>query len=342
MQGNEPYFARALSGRRVTWRETTPDLPEGDKVEFLEGEVNSLNLEDLEPKERYSAVVKRRIEKSVRDLERKERQEYEFVKCRSCFLVKKHHCICSELSELAEKVRSREAYPEVRFIILMNDREFFRSSNTGKLVRALIPESEILIHGVPEDLERLRRTVLRDPEVFRETVVLYPGRGSKSVREFLEEQLLGAPETDPPSKDLRKKVLDLCKRLRLQVILIDGTWHQAKSINKSIPSCITRIAINSKLVSDFGPLRKQNKECNVSTVEAAALFLRDLGGALASWAGDGESSNSEGLTRRADLLSESLDVLISSVIAQCKREYIFEVLKSRNEKRFGSSKGGQV
>lgn len=320
---------------------------EGGEVEALRGAMTALDLEGLDPREKYSAVVQRRFQRSLRELDERESQSHPFLKCRSCFLVKRDHCMCEELFALAGRVREVQAYPEVKFIIFMNDREYFRSSNTGKLVNHLIPGSEILIHGIPGSLERLQALLSQDLEDYSETVVLYPSQDSKSVHEYFSDLL-----KDKYSKLFRtdlgglSRPAEFYKRLKLKVILIDGTWSQAKSINKSLPGEIPRIVISSKLISDFGPLRKQNKAGNISTVEAASLLIRDIAYVLSSdtiGCQDQVLANSViRLRQQSDLLEESLRMLIKQVIAQCKREYLREILEHRNEKRFSSKKRESV
>ncbi|OII75592.1 uncharacterized protein cubi_02113 [Cryptosporidium ubiquitum] len=315
-------------------------VEEGIDVEILEGKINSLNLEDLDPREKYSRVVQKRFERSMKELDERENQSHPFVKCRSCFLVKKDHCICTNLSRLADQIKKVQTYPEIKFIIFMNDREYFRSSNTGKLVKHLIPGSEILIHGIPGSSERLEEILSQDLEIYNETVILYPSKDSKSVLDYFSDlkenkyfELLGKePENSLFSTEFYRK-------LKLKVILIDGTWSQAKSINKSLPKQIKRIVINSKLISDFGPLRKQNKAGNISTVEASSLLIKEIREMLSNIIGDSiTTENLSHLNLQSDLLEESLKLLIKHVIAQCKREYLKEILESRNEKRFSTHK----
>ncbi|KAH8582196.1 uncharacterized protein ELE39_002938 [Cryptosporidium sp. chipmunk genotype I] len=312
----------------------------GKDLVVLDGWISSLDLEDLDPREKYSRVVQRRFERSMKELEEREKHGHPFVKCRSCFLVKKDHCICMGLSGLAEKIRKVYAYPEIRFIIFMNDREYFKSSNTGKLVNQLIPGSEILIHGIPGSFERLEEILSQDLQSYNETVILYPSKDSKSVFEyFLDLKENKYSEILDKKDENRSPSIEFYKKLKLKVILIDGTWSQAKSINKSLPEEIKRIVINSKLISDFGPLRKQNKVGNISTVEAASLLIKDIKQVLSSKIGDDVATNNiSHLNLQSNLLEESLKLLIKHVIAQCKREYLREILESRNEKRFSMYK----
>ncbi|KAJ1608194.1 yfiP-like protein [Cryptosporidium canis] len=313
---------------------------EGWDLEALGGAVASLDLEGLDPREKYSAVVGRRFQRSMRELAERESEGYAFVKCRSCFLVKRDHCICEELSGLAGRMREVRASPEIRFIIIMNDREYFRSSNTGKLVRRLVAGSEILIHGLPESPGRLEEILSQDSEDFHETVILFPSRASRSVADYFSEVVQDRyPAFFAKEPEGSQASQDFFGRLRLKVILIDGTWSQAKSINKALPDRIPRIIISSKLISDFGPLRKQNKAGNISTVEAASLFIRDVSDVLArDPAATALADSISRLRSQSDILEESLRLLIRHVIAQCKREYLKQVLESRNEKRFSAHK----
>lgn len=316
-----------------------PTKTEGEDVEVLGGRINSLNLEDLDPREKYLKVAQRRFERSMRELDEREIQGHPFVKCRSCFLVKKDHCICMNLSKLADQIKKVQTYPEIKFIIFMNDREYFRSSNTGKLVNLLIPGSEILIHGIPGTLERLEEILSQDLENYNETVILYPSKDSKSVCEYFLDLKKSKYSEFSDEKTENMSSVEFYKKLKLKVILIDGTWSQAKSINKSLPKKITRIVINSKLISDFGPLRKQNKAGNISTVEASSLLIKDIREVLLHKTGDSALTNNlSHLDLLSDLLEESLKLLIKHVIAQCKREYLKDILESRNEKRFSTQK----
>lgn len=317
-----------------------PTKSEDSEVEILNERINSLDLEDLDPREKYSRVVQRRFERSMRELEEREKQGHPFVKCRLCFLVKKDHCICMDLSRLAGKIREAQAYPEIRFIIFMNDREYFRSSNTGKLVNQLIPGSEILIHGIPGSCERLEKILLQDLQSYNETVILYPSKDSKGICEyFLDLKANKYLEISDKKAENTLSSMEFYKKLKLKVILIDGTWSQAKSINKSLPKEIKRIVISSKLISDFGPLRKQNKAGNISTVEAASLLIKDIREILSREIGDDiPTNNISHLNLQSDLLEESLKLLIKHVIAQCKREYLREILESRNERKFSKYK----
>jgi len=63
------------------------------------------------------------------------------------------------------------------------------------------------------------------------------------------------------------------------IILIDGTWSQAKALwwRNSWLTKVRRVVLQPKQTSLYGKLRKEPRKEAVSTIEAAALTLRDLG-----------------------------------------------------------------
>ncbi|KAH7647982.1 hypothetical protein FG379_000765 [Cryptosporidium bovis] len=329
-------------------------------IDFLNinEKLSSISLEDVSPGERYSLVVKNRLARSMNELQQKELKASKFVKCKNCFLVKDPYCICSDLLNLSEKANKIEILPKIKFLILMNDRELFKSSNTGKLIKMLIPDSEIFIHGIPEDNDRLFERVSSNLEKYNETIILFPdNKSSVSLHACLDGFYLNHLKLISKGLDINENELpkdskesnfvnkhEYYSNLCLKVILIDGTWSQAKTINKFLPANIPRVVIRSKKISDFGPLRKQNKESNISTIEAASLLLIDIGNYI-ELIGNAisEKYNKDLIENKfnyknfeiiSNLLDESLNVLIINVISQCKREYLRDILNERNKKRF--------
>ncbi len=77
--------------------------------------------------------------------------------------------------------------------------------------------------------------------------------------------------------DKRLEPLSPAPRLR-GVILIDGTWSQAKALWWRNPWFLKlrRVVIQPELPSRYGKLRKEPRPEAVSTIEAAALVLRHL------------------------------------------------------------------
>ncbi|EGC29835.1 hypothetical protein DICPUDRAFT_42307 [Dictyostelium purpureum] len=73
---------------------------------------------------------------------------------------------------------------------------------------------------------------------------------------------------------------DVEKLEKLTIIIADGTWRQAKSINKRIPEDITRIHLefgDLKFKSMFNSLRSQPQVDRISTLEATIISMKSLG-----------------------------------------------------------------
>ncbi|KAH8738698.1 hypothetical protein FG386_000489 [Cryptosporidium ryanae] len=321
-----------------------------DDLSDLNEKLISVSLEDVTPRERYSLVVKNRLARSMNELRKKELEGSKFIKCKSCFLVRDQYCICSDLLDLSKKANKIEVFPKIRFLILINDRELFKSSNTGKLIKMLIPDSELLIHGITKDNERLCELISSNSGKYNKTVILFPdNKSSVNLYDCLDN--FYSKHIENIGKNFGVDAVGNSKNrheyycnLHLNVILIDGTWSQAKSINKFLPKSIPRVVIKNKKISDFGPLRKQNKEGNISTVEAASLLLINVGKYMETVENTliNEADvnfrinklNHKNFEVIANLLGESLNILITNVIAQCKREYLRDILNERNKKRF--------
>ncbi len=126
--------------------------------------------------------------------------------------------------------------------VVMHNKEKFKCSNTVKIISKIIVGSETLIDGIDDD----RITQLSDGNSF----ILYPS-----------EDAVGWAEL-PGGRD--------------RVIVLDGTWRQAKRFNKILPLTIPRVKIQPQTLSKF-LCRTQVRLDRVCTVEALALLMEDMG-----------------------------------------------------------------
>ena len=113
-------------------------------------------------------------------------------------------CACAELPKL-----------ELPFdlVLVRHVVERARGSNTGRLLKALAPQSVSLIdHGVPDDA--IRETRLSDEIAQRKAHVLYPR----------DEHVLEARDLLPDEQG-RRAVL----------VLLDGSWRQARRMSRRVP-----------------------------------------------------------------------------------------------------------
>lgn len=95
------------------------------------------------------------------------------------------------------------------------------------------------------------------------------------------------PSDDVPPEELAKNVLLLDKKGRLRgdwaplqgVLVLDGTWSQAKTLWWRNPWLLKlgRILVNPKEPSIYGRVRKEPRREYVSTLEAVADVLSALG-----------------------------------------------------------------
>ena len=203
-----------------------------------------LNLDVLDPQERYRAVVRSHVELRIKFMAAKDR-------CAKCVL-KNEFCVCQRLREMARPD------PDFTVVALMNQREQYRSSNTVKVIDGVLGGTT-LINGVEEDEKRFREML---DEYKDRCFVLFPSEDSVEYNEMPKDALNRAGG-------------------KILIIVVDGTWSQARRLNLKIPSSIPRIKITPTTLSKF-LCRRQTRADRVCTVEALSLLLNDMGKAQAA------------------------------------------------------------
>lgn len=65
----------------------------------------------------------------------------------------------------------------------------------------------------------------------------------------------------------------------INIVLLDGTWGQARHMNLVIPDNVPRIKLSTSMdyVPLFNALRKQSTKGRISTLEAAILCMQEFG-----------------------------------------------------------------
>ena len=143
----------------------------------------------------------------------------------------------------------------------MHIKERYRASNTGKLVDLALPGTEMLCQGVLDDENRLQE-LLKEYE--GRALVLFPGFESVSTSEYLakyDERTQGVDDNH-----VQKSIL---------IIVLDGTWRQAKRLTRHVDCKIPRVALTPDALSSFF-CRKQTQSDRICTIEAVEMFLREF------------------------------------------------------------------
>jgi len=153
----------------------------------------------------------------------------------------------------------------VRFALLIHVSELGRASNTGKLLSSVLPDGcDVFLHGVPADVERLDALV---KACKGNAFILYPSADAVPVAAMVESSLMISDEPSLPQHEQSPS--------SLLVVLIDGTWHQAKRMHKTLTG-IPHVALAPEgQISQFS-WRRQSESGRVTTAEAAALLLEEL------------------------------------------------------------------
>lgn len=157
------------------------------------------------------------------------------------------HCLCPKI---------RPFQTRARFVILMHPKEARKIRNgTGRLAHLALKNSEI-ITGIDFSTNPRVQALLEEKRYI--PFVLYPGRTSKDITEFSQEELAGAGRQP-------------------LVFVIDGTWKAAKKMMKLSRNLhqLPRIAVHSGTPSRFVIKHQPNEQC-LSTAEAVNFLLADL------------------------------------------------------------------
>ncbi|CAK0799284.1 unnamed protein product, partial [Prorocentrum cordatum] len=210
----------------------------------------------LPPAERYASLAVLRAEQLTIDLRRN-------GKCGRCML-QAPHCICGRLGELRAAAAAGLAGRLVHFVVWMCVQERRRASNTGKLLEHVLPGSEVLVQGLPADARRLESLLAAAGE---RAFVLFPSPEASPASELRPAAAAHSACGSPGGAEARPFL----------AVLVDGTWRQAQHmVHRSALAAVRPVALSPRGHSQFH-WRRQTQEGRISTVEAAALLLEELG-----------------------------------------------------------------
>ena len=165
--------------------------------------------------------------------------------CKNC-----DNCGLPEITCICNKINNVNS--EARFIILSNEREIYRNTNTARVLKLINPEStEIVIWKRGELHKEILRYISED---YYEVFLIFP----------------------TVSDELKSKEVKYKKNNKVPVfIIIDGTWNEAwKIIRKSeYLKQLPIISLEVDRVSKF-ILRRGQEKGNLCTIETAIELLR--------------------------------------------------------------------
>ena len=230
----------------------------------------ALDVKALNPQERYRALVKSQVEDRERFMAARGR-------CESCAL-KKPFCVCSQLANL--EMHASDMNFDV--VVLMNQKEKYRSSNTAKVIEKIL-RAKIFIDGFDDDFSKVLQIV---NDNIHNCFVLFPSEDSLEFPSFATRRA--------ESFTSQSSTLD-----KILIVVVDGTWRQARRLNQKIPDSIPRVKILPHTLSKF-LCRRQTQADRVCTVEALSLLLQDMG-----------------MTEASQRLDKGLETLVQGFNLQC-------------------------
>lgn len=171
-------------------------------------------------------------------------------RCCDCFLPFQM-CICKQVGDFFQ---TTPFTPKANLHIYMHYKEWGRASNTGKLMAKGMPDNcKVHIFGVKEQHDALIEELRSKP-----SLILFPSSSATSIADY---------------SDLYAK-----SGGNLNICVIDSTWSQAGTMEKSLPADIPRVKVDDFVLKASEFLnRKQSQEGRVSTIEAVILALQALG-----------------------------------------------------------------
>jgi len=167
-----------------------------------------------------------------------------YESCNACGLPS-INCICHQSANV--KISSK-----AKFWILSSEREFYRPSNTARLLKLLNPEStQIFLWERTKSPEQLVENINSDKHT---VFVLFPAENEELEKRKVQ---FISSEKDPA------------------FIILDGTWKEARKIfrKSDFLKGLPIISIESNSASNYD-LRRGAAEGNLCTIEAAIEILK--------------------------------------------------------------------
>ncbi|QDT10340.1 tRNA-uridine aminocarboxypropyltransferase [Planctomycetes bacterium K23_9] len=205
----------------------------------------------------------------------------ERVRCYECYRPKSL-CFCDQIPSVAN---------QTEVLILQHMRERFHPFNTARILRKALVSAELLVdHNEPLG-ERLESRELSD-----RVGVLYPGPDGRLLSDL-------APHERPD-----------------QLIVIDGTWHHAKTLVRDIPRLgqLPRYQIRPAEPGRYR-IRREPNAMALSTLEATVAALKAI----------------EPDTAGLDQLVAAFDAMVQTQLDHPKARYGWRANRRRSQNAMG-------
>lgn len=174
-----------------------------------------------------------------------------------------HLCVCAAVQPIDTRIK---------VLVLQHPQEKREVLGTAVLVTRIFPQAKLKI-GL--SWPGLRRIVGNDADPSR-WGVLYLGAAKQGAEAGNRREVVAA--VDKTGKTLKNSE-EILAGLE-GIILLDGTWAQAKTLwwrNAWLLKC-RRIVLNPQVRSLYGQARKEPRRDSLSTLESGALLLSHLEG----------------------------------------------------------------
>ncbi|KAH8063821.1 hypothetical protein JL722_3011 [Aureococcus anophagefferens] len=191
----------------------------------------------------------------------KERDMAARGRCERCWHnARDGHCICARLETLRFRL-------DVRFVLYTHHKEYYCAGDDARSSRRRARRRRGL-RARPPRRRRAAGAILRAPCAERRCLLLFPDDGAATVDSFFAAH--GAAPV--PARGAAAGA-------PFYVVVVDATWtlarKMARHLDRLLGNKLPHVKLDTDLVSVYA--RTQSKTGRVCTVEAVALFLREVG-----------------------------------------------------------------
>ena len=186
-------------------------------------------------------------------------------RCEACWHDPRN-CICSRLPAV-------NLHKNINFVVYIDSKEMWNAGDDAKLLKIVSPEQTKMFVYAGHDEELVQYISTKNSS---DVVVLFPSDYAISFWEFVE--IRNAAQTSqkvPTTSDIESSSNFSSE---LTIIVVNAVWRHARRMAarlKEILPDVKHVQLTPEQMSVYA--RKQTQSDRICTVEAAALFLENLG-----------------------------------------------------------------